>query len=266
MVELLKPMTSAAKVTKEALLAAAMVFCCLGIRSDGLPHYGSRMDGLPRVTLWAWERREFFPTLDTRRYAIAYLDRTVTIGAGAGSGVESQMRRDPVGFPASATRIPVVRIEVAPGAVLDDAARAAVARELVNAAREPGSAALQVDFDATRSQRAFYRALLGDVRAQMPAGLPLSMTALASWCSWDSWLRGLPVDEAVPMMFRMEPDRRRAAADVEHFRIREPLCRGSVGVSTTERWPDGIAGKRIYIFADEGWRRTPLQELENRLP
>jgi len=255
-------MTSAAKVTKETLLAAAMVLCCLGIRSDGLPHYGSRMDGLPRVTLWAWERREFFSALDTRRYAIAYLDRTVTIGPS----VASQMRRDPVGFPAAATRIPVVRIEVAPGAVLGDAARAAVARELVNAAQEQGAAALQVDFDATRSQRGFYRALLTDVRAQMPAAMPLSMTALASWCSWDSWLRGLPVDEAVPMMFRMEPDRRRAAADIEHFRIREPLCRGSVGVSTTEPWPDSLKGKRIYIFADEGWQRTPFQELEKRLP
>ena len=266
MVELLKPMTFAAKATKETLFAAAMAFCCLGIRSDGLPHYGSRMDGLPRVTLWAWERREFFPALDIKRYEIAYLDRTVTIGAGSGSGVESQMRRAPVVFPATATRIPVVRIETAPEAVLNDTARAAVARELVDAAREPGSAALQVDFDATRSQRNFYRALLTDVRAQMPAGMPLSMTALASWCSWNSWLRGLPVDEAVPMMFRMEPDRRRRAADAPEFRIREPLCMGSVGVSTTEAWPDRIAGKRIYIFADEGWQRTPLKKLEQRLP
>ncbi len=29
------------------------------------------------------------------------------------------------------------------------------------------------------------------------------MTALASWCAGDDWLRDLPVDEAVPMLFRM---------------------------------------------------------------
>jgi hypothetical protein len=220
------------------------------------------MDALPRVALWAWERREDLSGIDTRRYMVAYLDRTVTIGAK----VSSQPRRDPLLLPAAARRMPVVRIEVARGAVFDDRARATVVAELMNAASEPGAAALQIDFDATRSQRIFYRLLLADVRRQMPPEMPLSMTALASWCSWDSWLSGLPVDEAVPMMFRMEPDRLRAAADIADFKIREPLCRSSVGVSTTEPWPEGIAGKRIYIFADEGWRRTPLTELERRLP
>ena len=46
-----------------------------------------------------------------------------------------------------------------------------------------------------------------------------------------------PSDEAVPMMFRMEPDRRRAPPSVEDFQIREPLCRTSTGVSTDEPWP-----------------------------
>jgi hypothetical protein len=254
--------TSISKSVRELLVAAAMTLCCLGIHSDGLPRYGSRLDALPRVALWAWERRENLSGLDTQRYMVAYLDRTVTIGPT----VLSQPRRDPVVFPAAAKRMPVVRIEVVPGAVFSDQARAVVVRELVDAASEPGAAAFQIDFDATRSQRNFYRLLLADVRRQMRPEMPLSMTALASWCSRDSWLSGLPVDEAVPMMFRMEPDRRRAAADIDDFKIREPLCRGSVGVSTTEPWPDGIAGKRIYIFADEGWRRTPLSELERRLP
>jgi len=29
--------------------------------------------------------------------------------------------------------------------------------------------------------------------------MPLSMTALASWCESDRWLAGMPVAEAVPM-------------------------------------------------------------------
>jgi len=241
---------------------AAIALCCLGIRSDGLPHYGSRLDHLPRITLWAWERRENLATLDTQRTMVAYLDRTVTIGPA----VMSQPRRNPIVLPTTAKRIPVVRIEVAPGAVFDDATRASVVRQLLSAASEPGAEALQIDFDATRSQRGFYRQLLLDVRQQMPAQLPLSMTALASWCSWDSWLNGLPVDEAVPMMFRMEPDRQRAPRDLDEFKIREPLCRSSVGISTTEPWPENIHGKRIYIFADEGWRRVSMTELKRRLP
>ena len=100
----------------------------------------------------------------------------------------------------------------------------------------------------------------------MPADLPLSITALASWCSWDSWIRGLPVDEAVPMMFRMEPDHRRAPAATEDFQIREPLCRTSTGISTDERWPSNLAGKRIYVFPDHGWRNSPPADLLRRLP
>jgi len=160
----------------------------------------------------------------------------------------------------------VVRIETARLAVLDDEIRAEAVRAILASAREPGIAALQIDFDATRSQQPFYRDLLFDLRRQMPASLPLSITALASWCSWDDWLRDLPVDEAVPMLFRMEPDRRRAPPEIDDFQIREPLCQSSVGVSTTEPWPSNLAGKRIYIFTDNGWCRDSPAELERRLP
>jgi hypothetical protein len=129
-------------------------------------------------------------------------------------------------------------------------------------------AALQVDFDARQSEREWYGDVLRKVRAGMPAGMPLSMTALASWCSYDGgWIEALPVDEAVPMLFRMEPDRRRVAAvgglaaveAVRDFAIREPLCAGSVGISTTEAWPR-TAGLRVYVFPDRGWSRDGLAE------
>lgn len=242
-------------------LALAALVCSLGIHSDTLPQPVGRLAPLPRVSLWAWERREDLRAIDTRRFAVAYLDQTLTVGLI----VNRQPRRDPVVFPASAVRIPVVRIETAPGAVLNDFNCDELVRDLLISADEPGISALQVDFDATRSQRAFYRDLLLHLRRQMPANLPLSITALASWCSFDDWLRGLPVDEAVPMMFRMEPDRRRAPPNVDDFQIREPLCRSSVGVSTTEPWPDDLAGKRIYVFADHGWQADSPAELERRL-
>ena len=244
-------------------LAIAALFGCLVVRSDTQPHAPSRMAALPHLTLWAWERREDLRSLDPRSFAIAYLDRTLTIGAT----VQSQPRRDPVAFSASATRMPVIRIETAPMAVLDDENRFEAVQAILSAAREPGVATLQIDFDATRSQRLFYRSLLFDLRRQMPATLPLSITALASWCSWDDWLRGLPVDEAVPMFFRMEPDRRRAPANLDDFRIREPLCQSSFGLSTTEPWPSdlALAGKRIYVFPDHGWSKDSPAAVERRL-
>ncbi|HUH64622.1 MAG TPA: hypothetical protein VLZ50_16565, partial [Terracidiphilus sp.] len=72
--------------------------------------------------------------------------------------------------------------------------------------------------------------------------------------------------EAVPMMFRMEPDRRRAPPNVDEFRIREPLCLSSVGLSTTEPWPSRLDGRRIYIFPDNGWGNDSIADLDRRLP
>ena len=243
-------------------IALASLVFFLGIHPDLDPQPVGRMSSLPPYTLWAWERREDLRSVDTRRFAVAYLDQTVSIGLTVGT----QLRRDPVAFPGTAVRIPVVRIEVPRGAVLNDVNRADVVDTMLASAFQPGIAALQVDFDATHSQRTFYRDLLFDLRRRIPPNLPLSITALASWCSYDDWLAGLPIDEAVPMLFRMEPDRRRAPSNVDELRIREPLCRSAVGVSTTEPWPSELGARRIYIFADNGWRHDSPAVLARRLP
>jgi hypothetical protein len=134
-----------------------------------------------------------------------------------GREAASQSRHVPLRYPANVTRTAVVRIESAPGARLDIATVEQVKDLLLRTASRPGIAALQVDFDAKRSERGFYAALLRSLRSQMPPQLPLSIAALASWCSNDDWISGLPIDEAVPMLFRMEPDRRQAA-DRPQFR------------------------------------------------
>jgi hypothetical protein len=241
-----------------ALLALPFSIC---IHTDALPHSRGRFASLPRLTLWAWERREDLHALDTHRFAVAYLDRTITIGLTA----QSQPRRNLLVVPSAATRIAVIRIEASATAVLNDETRREAAEIILASARQPGIAALQIDFDATLSQRPFYRDLLAHVRQSMPSALPLSITALASWCSHDDWIRTLPVDEAVPMMFRMEPDRRYAPSGIDDFQIRESLCRSSVGLSTTEPWPSDLDGKRVYVFADKGWRADSPSEVERRL-
>lgn len=245
-----------------ASFALAALLCSFGIHSDALPHLPGHLAEFPRATLWAWERREDLRAIDTRRFAVAYLDQTLTIGLT----VQAQPRRNALALPAAATRIPVVRIEAPQGAILNDKSRNDAVRAILASASEPGISALQVDFDASLSQRPFYRGLLLDLRHQVPPNLPLSITALASWCSYDDWLRDLPIDEAVPMMFRMEPDHRRVDPNIDDFRIREPLCQSAVGVSTTEPWPSQLAGKRIYVFADNGWRNDSPAALERRLP
>ena len=229
----------------------------------------SRMDVLPRVTVWAWERREDLRGINPSTTAVAYLSRTVTVDR---RGLAVSPRRQGLLLPASVglTQIPVVRVETGEGALLNDE-MAEAAASAIAAATEPSGAALQIDFDARRSEREWYRKVLFRVRQKVPAGMPLSMTALASWCSYDNaWMQGLPVDEAVPMLFRMEPDRRRFASNdcrevQRDFAIREPLCLSSVGISTREAWPRDTASRRVYVFADAGWQRDGLEETVREL-
>lgn len=246
---------------RKSLSLVPPCFLCLALKPDAanLAPRPGRMNTLPARTLWVWERPEDLRTLDPRTTAIATLDRTIVLGNTA----TVVPRRQSVIYPAGITRIVVARIE-APGAIGADLEQT-TANLILDSIGNPAVAALQVDFDARRSQRAFYAAVLRNLRRRMPPDLPLSITALAPWCSSDDWLGDLPIDEVVPMFFRMEPDRRYAPPDLPQFRIREPLCMSSIGISTREQRAASLGGKRVYIFPDRGWREDLPLIAENNL-
>ena len=125
---------------------------------------------------------------------------------------------------------------------------------------------LQVDFEATASQRPFYRALLDDLRSALGPRAGISITALASWCLGDRWLAGLPVDEVVPMLYRLGPRR----AEVEEALGRgsgfpAPECRAAIGLSVDEpgRLDAALepAPRRRYLFSDRAWSAASLRAL-----
>src|SRR5208283_4201241 len=96
--------------------------------------------------------------------------------------------------------------------------------------------------------------------------MPISITALASWCIGDRWMEGLPVDEAVPMLFRMGVGQ----GEVSRFlrsgkEFREPVCRGSVGISVDEPWRELPAGRRVYVFSPRPWMKRSFQEISSQL-
>jgi hypothetical protein len=163
-----------------------------------------------------------------------------------------------------------------------NAQRALLASEIAGMQSISGVSAIQIDFDAPASAHPFYAALLEDVRRKLPPRLPLSITALASWCIGDPWLGQLPpgtIDEAVPMLFRMGPDAGNVLKFLhsgDDFPI--AACRGSLGLSTDETFSNELltAGsafrtfhpreKRVYVFAPRSWTpsaaQTILEELQ----
>jgi hypothetical protein len=234
--------------------------CCLALLawtlgSRPLSTTGPQDGGFPPLVLWAWERPEDLSFLDPDRVGVAILDRTIRLG----ETIEVYRRQQMLRVPSRTAIAAVVRIE-SDGAVVDEGRRAEIVRAVLDAARGRGVRALQIDFDAAASQRAFYTALLTDVRRGLPGWMPLGITALASWCAEPEWLDSLPVDEAVPMLFRMGPDAEAVRAQVQ---ARRPFpargCRGSIGVSTDEPNP-GVSSRprRTYVFHPRPWSAGAL--------
>jgi hypothetical protein len=210
---------------------------------------------LPSRVLWAWERPEHFEFLTDSSVAVAFLTQTIRM---EGPTVTVMPRRQPLMVLPVTPLIAVTRIEM-------DSTRGGrpsqdrlewIAGRIANAAAQPQVVAVQVDFDATVSQRGVYSEIIRATRARLAPGVPLSMTALASWCTEPGWLESLPVDEIVPMMFQMGPVDRGAFRELGEERS-WPLfqCRQAIGISTTEPMRTSGAG-RTYIFNTKAWDRA----------
>jgi hypothetical protein len=159
--------------------------------------------------------------------------------------VESRPRYQPLEVPAGTAMVAVVRLESWSGALPD---AGVIADEVVKAAELPRVRAVQIDFDARRSEREWYAELLRRVRGTLGAKMPLTITALASWCLGDGWIAELPVVDAVPMLFRMGAGQPR--------RVREfsaGLCGSDVGVSTDEVLMVVPRGRRVWVFHPRPW-------------
>lgn len=212
----------------------------------------SALDALPGTILWAWERPERLDFIDTKRIGVAYLAKTIRVHDDS---IYIRPRVQPLILTDETKVIAVVRIETARDGKtsLSEKQIAATVNEIAEAGKVAGVIGVQVDFDAKLSERHFYRKLLFKLREQLPLSMPLSVTALASWCVGDNWLSDLPVDEVVPMLFRLGIDRAQFVSRLQSSE--EPFqqpCHRAAGVSTDElvRPPNS---KRLYIFSPTSW-------------
>ena len=220
----------------------------------------SRLSKLPATILWAWERPEKLDFIDTQKLAVAFLAKTIYLRADR---TVSRPRLQPLAVPNGAAVIAVARIEsdrttrptLSPEQIKDASA------EIAELGSLPNVVMVQVDFDATSSERAFYRDLLSQLRGKLPPSTLLSITALASWCKGDNWLDALPIDEAVPMLFRMGVERRQFLSQLaagEGFNSKP--CQASAGVSTDEPLKELPRVERLYVFNPEVWSPDAIKQ------
>lgn len=214
----------------------------------------------PRIVLWAWERPENLEFINPREIAVAFLAKTIQLRADE---TLVTPRLQSLRFAPGTELIAVVRIE---------SERASLSRKQLNETVSAVSqmagienvSAIQIDYDAKESERKFYREMLQALRRETPAKTRLSITALASWCVYDDWLSGLPISEAVPMLFRMGVERDEIKAYLASGKdFRCGLCRNSLGVSTDE--PLGGTPEKslhnIYVFNPQPWSAAAVNNV-----
>ena len=213
----------------------------------------------PARIVWAWERPEILDMLPSD-VGIAAVTGFLRLRGDA--IVVRRGRRFPlVAAPGRPPPIAMVHIEVDQNRPLDWSP--ALAGQVVGAALAfaRGAAQVQVDMEVRTSQRGALLDVLRGVRAGLPAGATLSMTALASWCENETWLDAAPVGEIVPMLFRMGPrgDRLRgklaAGGDFS-----DPRCRDALGIVTDT--PAVVPpGRRVYVFNPRPWDAAAIAAL-----
>lgn len=208
----------------------------------------------PERIAWVWDNARIPPWSQAHA---AVLVRHVWL---TGDEVRTRSRADrPAMGPA--TRVtPVVHVEVSTvrPPVISAHARAAILDAMQHAAAHSSSGWVQLDMEARPSQREDWLALVRDIRAALPPGMRLSVTALAWWCRSGAWLDTLAADEVVPMLFRMGRDgpalRTLWLERPQRLHLR---CRaGALGTGTPEPLPDAVTARyaRVYAFDAARWR------------
>jgi hypothetical protein len=226
----------------------------------------SNLTGFPSIILWAWERPEDLRFLDSDKFAVAFLAQTLKL---KDDEVYLQARRQELKISPETRLIAVTRIETVKNNALPPDLSKTQSDECVqlilNTLKLKNVAAIQIDFDAKVSERRFYQTLLKELRNRLPNETPLSMTSLASFCIGDPWIKDLPVNEAIPMAFRMGADAKlvkKFLANGNDFPV--ALCRKSIGIATDESLTLNFGkSRRIYVFkaSPKGWTRADVEKL-----
>jgi len=214
----------------------------------------------PAIVLWAWERPE-----DLRfagpEYGVAVLAGSIVL---SGEAIRVTGRRYPALTLPEQRIVGVVHVEIdrREPLVWSPSQREATVARILELADKPRFDEIQIDFEVRASERHVLLDVLRAVRATLPAKRELSMTALASWCDTERWLSSAPVEEVVPMLFRMGPvgeNLKRRLAQGGDFADRN--CRSSIGIAV-DTPPQGLpSGRRVYIFNPHPWNREALDAI-----
>lgn len=215
------------------------------------------------IILWAWERPEDL------RFLPGNVDVAVQSGfiEIAGDSFTARGRRYPLRV-SKPPEIALVHIQIAPERPVQwtPTLRRRVAGAVLHYATRIPAKRVQIDFEVRASERQILLDVLTDVRKGLPGGTLLSMTALASWCDDERWIDAAPVDEIVPMLFRMGRTDPLIRARLEKGGdFRNPRCRTALALSTDTPITRAPAGRRVYVFDPRSWTKADFDSVRRQI-
>jgi hypothetical protein len=272
-------------IVKSPLLAVGLLaFTAVqpwgGLNPPAQAQTRSRAQALPggarQLVLWAWDTPNDMSFLaSTKSLAGTNLSIAAYVGTITIQGTHFEIKKfnKHLIIPDSVPSFPVIRIESHRGLpdnqILDSLTSAIAAMQN----DYPGpNYKIQIDYDASLSERPFYRALLRSLKAKLKPGTTLSVTALASWCLDDRWLTREDCDEAVAMLFSMGP------GQASYFRLltkSHGKLSAGVGLATAVAISASEAStnlrlkntavfddwKKVYIFDSLPWKVDTLTRI-----
>lgn len=220
------------------------------------------MTSFPKIILWAWERPENLGFIDPETVGVAFLAKVIFL---QNDKTIIRPRVQQLSLPEGTILTAVVRIESSriKRPTLSHRQLADVTDAIASLGQMKHISAIQIDYDAKKSERSFYESLLKELRHQLPKSVGLSITALASWCMHDTWLHDLPIDEAIPMLFRMGPDHTKIINYLKSGRdFISPSCKNSFGISTDEPLTiQHMTDRKLYVFHPKSWTVAEAEKI-----
>jgi hypothetical protein len=208
----------------------------------------------PKIIIWAWERPENLLFLNDEKIEVAFFAGSIIF---SNSEVNIKPRLQPLSVKPGTPMIPVIRIDnLNENTQLNNGQISKALEFIIKTCSQDKISGCQIDFDAKNSEINLYQNLIIRVKSEIPKSVPLSITALVSWCDNNSWLDSLPIEEAVPMFFRLGLDEYLIKSDsVGESFMKAKNCQKSVGISVDEDLPRAkyLKNRTIYIFNPEPW-------------
>ncbi len=238
---------------KNALLISGLIICLIVFFAFLILNY-LKINHSPKIFLWAWERPENLSFIEDKNIGIAFYAGTLTF---YNSEVIFKPRLQPLAVSPKISVIPVIRIvNKEKDNQLDNIQLLKAGELIVKMCSQDKVSGCQIDFDVKNSEIDFYKKLIFETRNTLSRSIPLSITTLVSWCHTGSWLNDLPIDEAVPMFFRLGTDEYLIRQDLvgESF-MKAKNCQKSICISIDEPLPQAkyLKNRKIYIFNPHLW-------------